>query len=78
MVQKRIARIINQRCHFKCDSCEETKFAKMYEYQNISFVRGFVPHHFKQICGDCIYRECYGTKNGKIKKKEGSLDDTPK
>ena len=50
----------------------------MYEYQSYSYVRGHTPKYFKKICGDCIYRECYGTKNGKIKKKEGSLDDTPK
>ena len=46
----------------------------MYEYQNVSFVRGFVPHHFKQLCGECIYKKVYGTKFYKKKKKEGSLD----
>ena len=74
MANKRIARLINNRLHFKCESCNDAKFAKMYEYKNVSFVRGFIPHHFKQICGDCIYKKVYGTKFYKKKKKEGSLD----
>ena len=74
MANKKIARLINNRCHFKCESCDDTKFNKMYEYQNISFVKGFVPHHFKQICGDCIYKKVYGTKFYQKKKKEGALD----
>ena len=74
MANKRLARLINHRCHFKCEYCEETKFAKMYEYKNVSFVRGFIPHHFKQLCGECIYKKVYGTKFYKKKKKEGALD----
>ena len=74
MVQKRLARIINQKCHFKCEDCEKTKLAKMYEYQSISFVVGYIPYHYKQMCGDCIYKKVYGTKFYKKKKKEGALD----
>jgi hypothetical protein len=47
----------------------------MYEYQSISFVVGYIPYHYKQICGDCIYKKVYGTKFYKKKKKEGSLDE---
>ena len=75
MANYKIARIIKLRCHFKCDCCDDTKFAKMYEYQSISFVVGYIPHHYKQMCGDCIYKKVYGTKFYKKKKKEGSLDE---
>ena len=74
MDNKRIARLVQIRCHYKCESCDDTKFAKMYEYKNVSFVRGFIAHHFKQICGDCIYKKVYGTKFYKKKKKMGALD----
>ena len=47
----------------------------MYEYQSISFVVGYIPYHYKQMCGDCIYKKVYGTKFYKKRKKEGSLDD---
>ena len=74
----RVAKLVSTKSIFICEICIKNKNAKMYEYQSYSYVRGHTPKYFKKICGDCIYRECYGTKNGKIKKKEGSLDDTPK
>ena len=70
----RLARLVKHREHFKCEMCGKTKLAKMYEYRNISFVRGFTPHHYKQLCGDCIYKKVYGSRDYKIKKKEGTLD----
>ena len=66
------------RSSYKCEICSKHKHTKMYEYQSYSFVRNHEPKHFKEICAECIYKECYGTKNWRIKKKEGSLDDTPK
>ena len=74
MDNKRIAKLVQVKCHFKCESCDDTKLGKMYEYKNISFVRGFTPHHYKQLCADCIYRTAYGTKHWKRMKKEGALD----
>ena len=74
MSRHKIARLLKLREYFKCEICEDTKLSKMYEYQNVSFVRGFVPHHFKQLCGECIYKKVYGTKFYKKKKKEGLLD----
>ncbi len=70
----RLARLVKHREHFKCEMCGKTKLAKMYEYRSISFVRDYIPPHLKKMCGDCIYRECYGTKFYKKKKKEGTLD----
>jgi len=74
-VNKRLARIIKQKDHFKCEMCEKTKMGKVYEYRNLSYVVGYVPRYYKQVCGDCIYRRVYGTKFYKKKKKEGSLDE---
>ena len=47
----------------------------MYEYRNVSFVRGYIPHHYKQVCGDCVYKKVYGTNFWKKNKKEGTLDE---
>ena len=47
----------------------------MYEYQSISYVRGYVPLYYKEMCGDCIYREVYGNKTYRKMKKEKTLDD---
>ena len=75
MPSRRIARLIKNRDYFNCEMCGKYKMAKMYEYQNFSYIGGHVPHHYKKICANCIYRECYGTKNWKKKKKEGVLDE---
>ena len=69
-----IARIVNTNSHFNCEICGKTKLGKMYEYRDISYVRGYVPALLKKVCGDCIYKEVYGSKFYKIKKKEGTLD----
>jgi hypothetical protein len=74
MVQKTLRRLLSHKCYFKCEMCDNSKFSKMYEYQSVSFVRGYIPKHFKKICGDCIYKKVYGTKDYKKKKKEGVLD----
>ena len=75
MDNKRIAKLVQVKCHFKCESCDDTKLGKMYEYKNTSFVTGYTPYHYKEMCGDCIYKKVYGTKFYKKKKKEGSLDE---
>ena len=54
--------------------CGKLKMAKMYEYQSISFVKGYIPRHYKQLCGDCIYKAIFGSNKWKKEKKEGSLD----
>ena len=55
--------------------CGKNKLSKMYEYQSISYVRGYIPLHYKEVCADCIYKEVYGTKYFKKFKKEKTLDD---
>ena len=74
MSSYKIAKLTKVRDYFTCELCGKLKMAKMYEYQSISFVRGYVPHHFKEVCGNCIYKQVYGTNLYKKKKKEGSLD----
>ena len=61
--------------HFECEMCGEKKFSHSYEYKATSFVRRYVAPHLKKICADCIYRECFGSKNWRKKKKEGVLDE---
>ena len=74
MADYKIAKILRQRSHFTCEMCGKHKLSKMYEYQSISYVRGYIPHHYKKLCADCIYKTAYGTKHWKKKKKEGTLD----
>ena len=68
------SKLISNRSHFKCEMCGKLKMAKMYEYQSISFVKGYIPRHYKQLCGDCIYKAIFGSNKWKKEKKEGSLD----
>ena len=73
-MQERIARSVKHRHYFTCDMCGKHKISKMYEYKNISYVRGYDPPHYKKVCEVCIYRDVYGVKNFKRKKEEGSLE----
>ena len=75
MLNVRLARLIKLREFFKCEMCGKIRLTKMYEYRNCSFVKGYIPRHFREICGNCIYKECYGSNAWKKKKKEGTLDD---
>ena len=68
------SKLISNRSHFKCEMCGKLKMAKMYEYQAIAIVPRYKPEHFKKVCGNCIYKETYGTNYYKAKKKEGVLD----
>ena len=74
LIQKEIAKLISNRAYFKCEICSKSKFAKVYEYKSVSVVSGYETTHFKNICRDCIYRECFGSKECRMKKKEGVLD----
>ena len=74
MKSAKLARLIRQRDHFNCEMCGKTRIGKVYEYRSISIVPKYIPHHFKSICGDCTYKEYYGTKIYGKKKKEGTLD----
>ena len=71
----KIAKMVRLRNHFTCEMCGKNKLSKMYEYQSISFVRDYIPHHYKQMCRDCVYKKAYGTKLYKKKKEEKTLDD---
>ena len=75
MPNYKTAKLVKNRDHFKCEMCDKLKMAKVYEYQSISYVRGYIPHHYKKLCADCIYKTAYGTKHWKKKKKEGALDE---
>ena len=70
----RLARLVSSREYFKCEICGKTKLTKMYKYRSISYVRNYKPPLLEKVCGDCIYKECYGTNFYKKKKKEGTLD----
>ncbi len=78
MLKPRIVKVVETRIHFRCEMCNNHKNAKMYEYRGHSYVEGYTPKYFKKVCEDCVYRECYGSKNWRIKKREGSLNDTSK
>ena len=70
-----IARILKIRQDFTCEMCGKHRMAKMYEYKSQGVVKGYVHRHYKRICGDCIYKEVYGSKTCRIMKKEKTLDD---
>ena len=70
----KIAKLVSHKSHFKCEMCGKIKMGKMYEYQSVSFVKGYIPKYYKQICGDCIYKTSYGSNKWKKEKKNGSLD----
>ena len=70
----KLARLVKYREHFKCEICGKTKLTKMYQYRSISYVKNYKPPLLEKVCGDCIYKECYGTNLYKKKKKEGTLD----
>lgn len=74
MPNYKIARLVKNRDHYRCEMCNKYKMAKVYEYQSVSYVRDYIPHHYKKLCGDCVYRTAYGTKQYKKMKKEGVLD----
>jgi len=75
MSDYKIARLVDRYAHYKCEMCDKYQMSKKkYEYKGISYVRGYIPRHFKELCANCIYREVYGTNLIKKKKKEGSLD----
>ena len=69
-----IAKMVAYRRSFTCQICHKQKFSKMYEYQAEVIVPGYKPEHFKKVCGNCVYKETYGTNYYKAKKKEGALD----
>tara|TARA_R100001594_G_scaffold141541_1_gene187631 strand:+ start:3529 stop:3765 length:237 start_codon:yes stop_codon:yes gene_type:complete len=70
-----IAKIVSLLASFTCQICGKSKYNKMYEYQAYSYVPRYKPEHFKKICGNCIYKEVYGSDLYRIKKKEGALDE---
>lgn len=69
-----VCRQIHNRTHFKCEICLRNKLSKVYEYQNISYVRGYEPPFFNNVCEQCVYMKVFGPKNWKKEKKKGTLD----
>ena len=74
-MKPKIARIISYKQSYTCQMCSKSKYEKMYEYQPYSYVPRYTPHHYKKICGNCIYKEVFGSKKAKKMKKEGVLDE---
>ena len=75
MPNYKVAKLSNGRGSFRCQSCDKYGMSKkMYKYQSVSYVKGYEPFYFTELCGDCIYRMVFGTKNYKKEKKNGSLD----
>ena len=74
MTDYKIAKLVKAHSGYKCEVCDKYKTGKMYEYQNESFIGGYVPTYFKKMCSDCIYRTVYVTNVWKKMKKEGTLD----
>ena len=70
----KICNLVSKKSHFSCEICGKSKLSKMYEFQRHSYVRGYIPLFYKKVCENCVYKEAYGTKEWKKKKKEGSLD----
>ena len=70
-----VAKMVAYKMSFTCQICGKPKFAKMYHYQDRSYVPRYKPEYFKKVCGDCIYKEVFGSKLAKKKKKEGVLDE---
>ena len=54
--------------------CGNSRLTSMYKYRSISYVEGYVPKTFNKVCKDCLYKEVFGTKNWKKKKKEDALE----
>ena len=70
-----VAKMVSYMASFSCQICYKSKYNKMYEYQAYSYVPRYKPKYFKKVCGDCIYKEVFGSNFAKIKKKEGVLDE---
>tara|TARA_Y100000817_G_scaffold279579_1_gene243040 strand:- start:33 stop:263 length:231 start_codon:yes stop_codon:yes gene_type:complete len=71
---RRFIKLLFSKTHFTCEICNKSKLAQMYKYRNLSYVLGYIPHTFEKICKDCLYKEVYGTKNWRKKKKEDALE----
>ena len=74
MLNYNVAKLVAYRISYVCEMCYKQKLDKMYEYQAIVIVPRYKPRYFKKICGNCIYKEVFGTNYYKAKKKEGVLD----
>ena len=52
--------------------------SRQLRFKNQMKTNNNLKEDFKKVCEDCVYRECYGSKNWRTKKREGSLNDTSK
>ena len=69
----KVARIIRIKFYFICEMCGVSKNGKLFQYQALSLVPRYKPL-LLEICEDCIYKEVYGSKFWKKRKKEGALE----
>lgn len=69
-----IAKLVLRRASYTCQMCGKPKFDKMYEYQDYSYVPRYTPPHLTKVCGDCIYKDVFGSNFWRKRKKEGVLD----
>ena len=46
-----VAKMVAYKMSFSCQICGKPKFAKMYHYQDRSYVPRYKPEYFKKVCG---------------------------
>ena len=75
MARYEIGKVISPyKDHFECEMCGKSKFSNKYEYKSRSLIPGYETRHFKKLCADCIYKECFGSKTWRKEKKNRSLE----
>ena len=62
-----IRELVRKKHKYNCEMCGQYISGPMYKYQNHSYVPGYVPRIFDEICRKCIYRECKLKKDHVIK-----------
>ena len=71
--QRRIVKKIRVSTSSNCLMCSNMLKGVGYEYQAQQFVPDYVPPK-RIVCKNCVYRECFGSKNYRQKMKQGVLD----
>ena len=68
-----VAKLLRVKYHFKCEMCGKVKMGKLYKYKSLSLCRRYIAP-LLEICEDCVYKESFGSKVWRKKKKERALD----
>ena len=67
------ARIIRVKYNFICEMCKKNKSGKLFQYKSYSYVSRY-KSPLLEVCEDCIYKEIYGGKFWRRKKKQKTLE----